>query len=92
MDKKKILLVITNSNWGGAQKHVFDLATNLSKESFEVVVGLGGDGELKDRLEQENIKTIQIKNLYRDVNIFSDFKVFFELLKIIKAEKPDVIH
>lgn len=90
--KKKVLIVITKSNWGGAQRHIFDLATNLPKENFEVVVALGGNGELKTRLEQENTKVVSIPHLNRDINIFSDFKVFFDLIKIIKKEKPDVLH
>lgn len=92
MEKKKILYIITKSNWGGAQKHVFDLATNFSQKDFDVVVALGGDGELKEKLQKENIKTISIQNLRRDVNVFSDFKVFVDLLKIIREEKPDILH
>ena len=49
---KKILYLITKSNWGGAQKYVFDLATNLAsrtpssntsplEEVWEPVVALG---------------------------------------------------
>jgi len=41
MAKKKILYVITKANWGGAQRYVFDLATSLPKERFEVVVAAG---------------------------------------------------
>ena len=29
---RKIFYVITKSNWGGAQKYVYDLATGLSME------------------------------------------------------------
>ena len=49
--KKKVLFLITKSNWGGAQRYVFDLATNLDPEQFEVVVALGGNGELASKLE-----------------------------------------
>ena len=44
MAKKKVTYVITKSNWGGAQRYVFDLATNLNREEFEVSVALGGTG------------------------------------------------
>jgi hypothetical protein len=33
--KKKIIYFITKSSWGGAQKYVFDLATNISKKDIE---------------------------------------------------------
>lgn len=89
---KKILYVITKSNWGGAQRYVFDLATNLPKESFETAVALGGEGLLKINLEKSGVRTITIPNLIRDVSIFKEFKVFFSLLKIYKNERPYIIH
>ena len=36
--RTKILFVITKSVWGGAQRYVFDLATNLPKDQFDVAV------------------------------------------------------
>ena len=40
----KILYVITKSNWGGAQRHVFDLATAMKDKGHDVYVALGGEG------------------------------------------------
>ncbi len=90
--KNKILYIITKSNFGGAQRYVFDLAINLPKDTFDVTVVLGGDGILNDKLKKVGIKTIIIKRLQRDVSIFDDIAVFFELLRIIKGECPNVIH
>jgi len=47
----KILYSITKSNWGGAQRHVFDLALYSKKMGHDVVVALGGEGLLKERLD-----------------------------------------
>ncbi|MDO8492693.1 MAG: glycosyltransferase [bacterium] len=91
-NKKKILLAVTKSNWGGAQRYVYDLATNMPKSEFEIAVALGGDGLLKNKLEKENIRTITIPRLARDINIFDEFAVFFSLLKIFWQEKPDIVH
>jgi glycosyltransferase involved in cell wall biosynthesis len=90
--KKKILYLITKSNWGGAQKYVYDLATNLPPESYESVVALGGDGELATRLKEASIRIITIKNLGRDIRISDDIGAFFEILKTIRREKPDILH
>lgn len=90
--KKKILYVITKSNWGGAQRYVYDLATNLPKEKFYPIVILGGEGELGVKLEEKNINIIKIDRLTRDINFFDDLLVFFKLIKIFKKERPDVIH
>lgn len=89
---KKILYVITKSNWGGAQRQVFDLATNLPKDKFEVAVALGGRGLLKEKLDGAGIQTISIETMERDVKIFSDLISFFKIVKIIKKENPDIVH
>lgn len=93
MNKKlKIILAVTKSNFGGAQKYVYDLAINLPKDKYEVVVLFGGSGFLKNRLESENIRTISLTSLNRDINIWDEIGVFFSLLKILKREKPDIFH
>jgi glycosyltransferase involved in cell wall biosynthesis len=89
--KKKILYVITKSNFGGAQKYIYELATEI-KHDFDVSVAFGGNGVLKEKLESAGIKTISIKSLQRDINLMAEIKAFFELIKIFKNEKPDVIH
>ena len=47
----KILYMITKSNWGGAQRHVFDLATSMKEKGHDVWVAVGGNGLLKEKLE-----------------------------------------
>lgn len=91
-EKKKILYCITKSNWGGAQRYVYDLATNLPSDKYEVAVILGGNGKLKERLELTGIRTISVKALKRDVGILKDISSFFELVRIFRREKPDIIH
>ncbi|MFC1733416.1 glycosyltransferase family 4 protein [candidate division KSB1 bacterium] len=92
MKKKKILFVITKSNFGGAQRYVYDIARSLSPSKFDVVVAFGGEGLLKDKLTQANVRTIPIKGLERDINLFNEFGVFFQLLKLYRKERPDVVH
>lgn len=93
--KLKILYVITKGNWGGAQRYVFDLATSLSSlspEKFDIAVAYGSGDILPKRLMEQNIRTIQVYGLQRDINPLLDIKSFFELVKIFKAEKPDIVH
>jgi hypothetical protein len=52
---KKIMLVITKSNWGGAQRYVYDIATTLNKNN-EVVVVAGGNGDLINKLQDAGVK------------------------------------
>ncbi|HBB44192.1 MAG: putative membrane protein [Parcubacteria group bacterium GW2011_GWA1_44_13] len=90
--KIKVLFVITKSNFGGAQKYVFDLATGLPKDRFDVAVALGGSGILIQKLHSENIRVIPIFSLARDVNPWSDISAFFELWRMFREEKPEVVH
>lgn len=89
---KKVLYVITKGNWGGAQKYVFELATRIPKENFEAVVACGEGEILPSKLSEKNIRSVKIESLARDISVIKDFKVFFELIKIFKKEKPDIVH
>jgi glycosyltransferase involved in cell wall biosynthesis len=91
-NSKKILFCITKSNWGGAQKYVFDLANFFSKKGYEVSIALGGDGDLAEKLRENNIKVILIKNLNNSLNPIKLFKTFLEIKKVIQKEKPDIVH
>jgi glycosyltransferase involved in cell wall biosynthesis len=92
VSKKKIFICITKSNWGGAQKYVFDISRELIKrKDIELSVFLGGNGELKNKLKEIGVRIVEI-NSERDISILKDIKIFFELLKIFKKEKPDIIH
>ncbi len=94
MDEKplKILYLITKSNFGGAQRYVFDLATEATKAGHDVAVVFGGSGALQSYLTENAIRTISVDTLGRDVNVLSDLKSFFFLLKLFGSESPDVIH
>ena len=89
--KKKVLFVITKSTVGGAQRYVYDLATNLP-EDYEPVVAAGGTGALLRMLSQKGIRTIAIPHLERDISVFKEFRVLFFLIALFKKEKPDIVH
>lgn len=90
--KEKILFVITKSNFGGAQRYVFELATRLSKEGNNVAVALGGDGVLKTKLETEGITVFPISNAQRDISLTKEIKVLWRLYSIIRTYKPTIVH
>ncbi len=97
--RKKILYVITKSNWGGAQRYVYDLSTNLPDEEFDVGVVLGGTGsagaqtgQLARLLQEKNIRTIFVPEMGRDISVLNDWRTFQALLHIFKTEGPNIIH
>jgi len=90
--KKKILFAITKGNWGGAQKYVFDLATNLPPEDFDISVLCGAGDALETKLKEKNVPVVRLPSLDRDMNLAKDLQSFFDLYDLLKKEKPDIIH
>lgn len=90
--RKKILFAITKGNWGGAQRYVFDLATNIPKDRFDVVVLCGEGARLEEKLQERNIRVIRLPSLARDMNVWKDALSVYDFFKILKIEKPDIVH
>ncbi len=89
----KILYVITKSDWGGAQKYVYDLATNFKTLGHTVAVSFGGKGEMYTQLlKHEDIKLYPIVSLQRDISFKKEIGALVELYHVYKDFKPDVVH
>lgn len=95
----RILYAITKSNWGGAQVYTYALADGARKAGAEVSVALGGadgskpeTGLLAARLAEASIPVIPLSHIKRDIGVVREFKAFWELVRIIKKERPEVLH
>lgn len=91
--KLKLVYIVTQAEWGGAQRYVFDLATALKNE-FDITVATGAEGsqELLQKCQRANIHTHTFKNLVREINPLKDLMAVKELAEFFKKEKPDIIH
>lgn len=88
-ERKKIILVVTKGDMGGAQKYVQEVASGLNKDKYEVLVAGGKEGE--------NLKIdISLKWLIQAYQpgrfFYNDFRAVGELRKVFKKEKPDIVH
>ena len=97
--KKKILYLITKSNFGGAQRYVHDLATSLPEDEYDAVVALGGTGTIGaevgalDRmLTEKGVRTVFVKNFARDIFLIKEVFALFELISLFMEEEPDTVH
>lgn len=90
--KQKVLFIITKSAWGGAGRYVFDMATNLHKNDWQVLVASGPGGPLLTKCNKEGVPTATLNTLGRDVNPLSDLKSLWQIIALIKKEKPSILH
>jgi len=92
--KKKILYVITQTEWGGAQKYIYELITSEQAKNYDILVAVGDnkDKTLIDKLKAQNVPVRVLKHLVRPISPIQDILVVFELKKLYQEIKPDIIH
>lgn len=88
----KILQIITLSEWGGAQRVLYDLATNLDRNKFLVEVACSPEGLLVKKLKEQGIAVLEIPSLGREISPWRDLKTFIALYRLIKKGKYDIVH
>lgn len=93
---KKVLYIVTQSEWGGAQKYVYDLTKSFLDEGIEVGVAAGIEKvDLLNKLaslESDKLSLFREKHMIRAINPYHDAIEFFSLVRIICKFKPDVVH
>ncbi len=91
MKKTKVCVIITKLELGGAQKVAVDLCKKTDKNKFETFMICGMGGILDDETAN-SVKVYFVPDLVRQINPLKDFKAFIEIYKILKKEKPDIVH
>ena len=99
MNVRSVLILVTKSVLGGAQKYVATIAIGLPKERYNVTVAAASGGWLQDYLLSHQIHFIPIKPFKNETNkkqdvidALFDFKAFWELYNIIKNGSYDIVH
>lgn len=64
------------------------------KESGYEVIGVSGPpiDRSEKAAESEGIRTIVVPDLVRPISIGNDLKALFELIRVIRKERPDIVH
>lgn len=89
---KKVFIIVTKGEIGGAQEVVFQLANGLRARGNQVTVGYGSGLYLKQELEKIGIPTVEFKYLKRTRNPFSNIFFVFEIKKYLSKHSVDVLH
>ena len=92
---KKILFLVTQTKWGGAQKYTLELAQYFNKNN-EVHIAFGETNDQNkaflDQCQKIGVKTIEIKNLIRNINPSKEINAVFELKKLLDQHNYHLIH
>ncbi|MFW0871380.1 MAG: glycosyltransferase [Patescibacteria group bacterium] len=94
--KKTLLLAVTKSSWGGAQKYVYDLAQGFQSEyDVHILCGaneFGGENLFVSKLELLGVRVHQIGTLKRDVSLFDEIRSARSIYRVFKQVDPDIVH
>jgi len=94
--KIKVLRIITRLNIGGPSIHVSLLTRGLDPDRFESVLVSGRvsalEGDMHYVPEGLGITPIFIPSLKREIHPAGDLKCLVRLLKLLKKERPDIVH
>ena len=96
MKRIKILRIIARLNIGGPAIHTVLLTQGLNKSKFEPLLVCGaighGEGDMRYYAQERKVRPLYIPELRRKLNPLNDLIAFIKILRIIKAQKPDIIH
>ncbi|MCB9802527.1 glycosyltransferase family 4 protein [Candidatus Nomurabacteria bacterium] len=95
LKNKKILYLVTQTKWGGAQKYVLELAQYFAKNN-EVHLAFGEITEQNQRFltqaKKIGVKTIPLKNLVRKIEPTKEVNAIFEIKKLLAKENYNLVH
>ncbi|WP_125980749.1 glycosyltransferase [Loigolactobacillus iwatensis] len=97
MDEKKKLLLIAETMSGGVRRHLVDLIQALDQNVFDITLFYGtrrvDAAFTKVKSQLESVATlIPCEALGRDIDLYQDGVAFYQLLKVIRKLRPDIVH
>lgn len=89
-----VLYVITQGNWGGAQRYVYDLSAKISQK-MPITVAVGNapaETELATQLQKADRALVTLHHLKRAISPYHDILAVFELHQLYKKINPAIVH
>ena len=103
--KIKTIHIITRLDKGGSAENTLLTVMGLDREIYDVVLvhGLSIESNMAEDefravekslmdVEKEGVRVITIPSLVRRIHLFYDLRAFFALIKILRNERPDIVH
>ncbi len=68
----------------------------MDKDKYDTILIRGSEGKDEGSMdflsEEKGVATITIPEMQREIHIWRDLKAFIKLYKILRVEKPDIVH
>lgn len=92
----KVLRIITRLNIGGPSFHTILLTAHLDPVLFRCKLVKGREDELEGEMNQllttKGVSPIFIPEMRREFSLKDDLTAFWRLLRLMRQEKPDIVH
>ncbi|MCU0536489.1 MAG: glycosyltransferase family 4 protein [Hydrococcus sp. Prado102] len=87
----KILYIVTRAIRGGVQIHLLDILRGYQGK-LELILVTGQEGFLTEKARELGVKVYVLPTLVRPIHPLKDIQALGQVLKLIRQEKPDLIH
>lgn len=92
----KVVHIITRLILGGAQENTLITCRELAERGHDVTLitgpAIGPEGELFNQTKGQKYQVITVKNMIRAINPLKDLLSYFEIKKLLRELKPDIVH
>ena len=91
----RVLRIITRMNVGGPAWQVSVLTRGLPRHGIENILICGeveaGEADYLE-LQDSNLPVVRLAGLGRSVRLLGDLTAFVSLVRLMRAERPDIVH
>jgi glycosyltransferase involved in cell wall biosynthesis len=92
----KVLRVIARLNMGGPALHVAYLTEGLAERGYDTTLVAGslarGEDSMAFVAEARGVEVVKIDELHREISPLRDLVAVFRLARLIRAERPQILH
>jgi glycosyltransferase involved in cell wall biosynthesis len=89
--RRRILILVTLAEVGGAQTYVALLVPTLVEE-YDVTVAAWGPGPLRAAVEAAGARYVPLHHVRRAVSLWHDPLGLIELVRLCRRLRPDIVH
>lgn len=95
-DPIKVMRIIARLNVGGPAIHTILLTDRMKREGFAttLVAGVTGpdEGDMLDLAARNGVEPVIMPTLGRELSPANDVRTIFQLYRLMRRERPDVVH